>query len=173
MIVGSVWQYQSHLTPYAFAFFKDQLDYSEKVCVTGVTGTEGDDSVIIKTSGRVIGASSVSCSRSFFTALMLPCRHVLSARRHFSKPIFDANLCAERWRLAYFKSSHRIDQTSHFQQGDEQGDMSIDIGLHEVRIPTSQNAVLSELQTYWKCHVVIYVAQIIAEQGMRDFNYNI
>ena len=97
--------------------------------------------MIIETrSGRVIVVSSVSCSRSFFTALMLPCRHVVSARRHFSKPIFDANLCAERWTLAYFKSSHHIDQTSHFQQGDEQGDMSIDFSLHEVRIPTSQNA---------------------------------
>ena len=168
LIVGPVRQFQSHLTPYAFAFVKDQLDYSEKVCITG---TEGDDSVIIKTrSGRVIVASSVSCSCSFFTTMMLPCRHILSARRHFSKPIFDANLCAERWTLAYFKSSHRIYQTTGSQQADEQGDTSVDIGVHEVRIPTSQNAVLSKLQ---KCHdVVISVAQIIAEQGMRDFNYN-
>ena len=171
LIVGPVRQFQSHLTPYAFAFVKDQLDYSEKVCITG---TEGDDSVIIKTrSGRVIEASSVSCSCSFFTAMMLPCRHILSARRHFGKPIFDANLCAERWTLAYFKSSHRIYQTTGSQQADEQGDMSVDIGVHEVRIPTSQNAVLSELQKYRKCHdVVISVAQIIVEQGMRDFNYN-
>ena len=171
LIVGPVRQFQSHLTPYAFAFVKDQLDYSEKVCITG---TGGDDSLIIKTrSGRVIEASSVSCSCSFFTAMMLPCRHILSARRHFSKPIFDANLCAERWTLAYFKSSHRIYQTTGSQQADEQGDMSVDIGVHEVRIPTSQNAVLSELQKYRKCHdVVISVAQIIAEQGMRDFNYN-
>ncbi|KAG1650346.1 hypothetical protein GQR58_028116 [Nymphon striatum] len=59
-----------------------------------------------------------SCECSFFTSMLLPCRHVFGVRRHLNLPLFDESLCALRWTVHYYKSSQRVYQQRPAQPGD-------------------------------------------------------
>ena len=53
-------------------------------------------------------ATADICSCSFFTSMLLPCRHILYARKLAGLPSFCEDLCASRWTREFYQRSHRV-----------------------------------------------------------------
>ncbi|KAG1674491.1 Zinc finger SWIM domain-containing protein 3 [Nymphon striatum] len=161
--------YEDLLTPFAFKYVKQQLQFSLN---TTIVGRVDDRSTTVKTTslGNIVVFVD-SCECSFFTSMLLPCRHVFGVRRHLNLPLFDESLCALRWTVHYYKSSQRVYQQRPAQPGDSNsagGSITLQVQGGE----RTRN-VLSEQQKYRKAHfLMITIAQIISEQGTRDFEYN-
>jgi len=169
---GPECQYRQLLTPYAYSFVRDQIKFSQDVTVIQ---NEGDSSVMIaRRSGGVMVSSVISCACNFCTAMLLPCRHIFAARRHLGLPLFEKSLCAERWTLVYYKAMHRLFRSCPAET--ERHIDTQDLHLNEPQITavgSNHSTVLSEQQKYRKCHAIaVTIAQIISEQGMQEFTYN-
>ncbi|KAG1650974.1 Zinc finger SWIM domain-containing protein 3 [Nymphon striatum] len=161
--------YEDLLTPFAFKYVKQQLQFSLN---TTIVGRVDDRSATVNTTslGNIVVFVD-SCECSFFTSMLLPCRHVFGVRRHLNFPLFDESLCALRWTVHYYKSSQRVYQERPAQPDDSNSaDGSITL---QVQGGERTRNVLSEQQKYRKAHfLMMTIAQIISEQGMRDFEYN-
>ncbi|KAH9372828.1 hypothetical protein HPB48_021549 [Haemaphysalis longicornis] len=82
-------RYCNLLTPYAFQHVKRQLDRSADMTVDTSNGA------------LLTGA----CTCAFRVAMLLPCCHVLAARRQLGLSKFDGSLCAPRWLLEHYMES--------------------------------------------------------------------
>ena len=162
-------EYKGLLTPYAFKFIQKQVEYSAN---TIILGTEDDRSARVKTNslGDIV-ASIDSCKCSFFTSMLLPCRHIFAVRRHFNLTIYDEALCARRWTLAYFKTKQRIYHRPEATEPDTGNSNSVMLNIQSSE--PQQKTILSEQQKYQKAYsLLVKIGQIISEQGMMEFNHN-
>ena len=153
-------QYMLLLAPYSFDFVKNQLELSSKVIIVEHIDTR---SCSLRVRGRLQTTTIDSCECGTVSAMQLPCRHIFAVRQSKSVSEYDETLCADRWKLRYFVSKHRVYQSA--ESGQDLDSSSIEISQHV------SEPILSEQQKYRKA---FQVAQSLSQQlstfGMRDFN---
>lgn len=97
-------KYAQLLTSYASKFVLQQLSLVEKV----KNVKEANGEFTIQSSEGLIVVNPLACGCLSNKAMALPCRHVFALRKKLGTPLFDANLCDERWTLSYYKSTQRL-----------------------------------------------------------------
>lgn len=170
-------EYYSHLTPYAYSFVEGQLECYEKTSIIRVIG---EKSALVKSRkyGEMV-TSCDNCNCSFHKSMMLPCRHILAVRKHLGKPLFDRELCSRRWSMAHLKKSHRIFLTAQPPVDlPDAGTSAAVTNEADVEVLVSstpkRKAKLTEHQKYKKAFTVAQsIAQIISEQGTKDYKQNL
>ena len=98
------YRYSRLLTSYAFKFVMKQLELMDKV--KEMKNLAGSEEFVVDTSEGQCVIGLMKCSCVFFTAMSLPCRHVFALRKSLNKPLFDSELCDNRWRMAYYRETH-------------------------------------------------------------------
>jgi zinc finger SWIM domain-containing protein 3 len=98
--------YMQVLTPYAFSFVVKQIELCEKVKLPDHASF--NETVEIITSATTVKTSHFSCECSFWTAMNLPCRHIIALRKAAGVSMFDANLIATRCKMDYYRSKHCV-----------------------------------------------------------------
>lgn len=93
--------YANLLTTFAFEKVKQQLELSE-TC-KGFT-LLGNYTFIANTSEGLLHITVMHCECTFRTSAMLPCQHIFRCRTLLSLPLFDENLCLQRWTKSYCES---------------------------------------------------------------------
>lgn len=83
-------QYFSLLTPYAFAFVKNQFELKSKSLPSTTVNV---------------------CGCQFNVALTLPCRHIFYLRSTKNITLYQEDLCAIRWTKKYYQQHQRVFQT--------------------------------------------------------------
>lgn len=158
--LGSAEQrYMQLVTPYALSFVVRQLELTKKVVIQ-----PHDQSNVyeINSSDGIIHATVSKCSCAFNTSMQLPCRHIFAVRSIATLDLYSAELCANRWTLAYYQSKHRI----LAEPCSDYGDSSITISEQAVRT----KPILSQHDKYHKAfRVTQKLTSILSEAPMREF----
>ena len=165
-------RYAKMLTPFAFKHLKNQLDSFDKINV--IKKLDSDSVAIRSKSLGDITVQSNFCPCSFFTSLLLPCKHVFAARRHLKLELFEESLCSVRWTQSYCKDNQRLLRSLTTSDHSTQAEESVVVNM--IPEPQNRGAQLSEQlqqQKYRRAHdVLISIAQIMSEQGQKEFDYN-
>lgn len=91
------------LTPFAFEKILEEYEYAEKVSFLwnsddfAVTYSQGE-------TGHTVTTNSCTCMH--FSAMSLPCRHLLRYLNVNQLDVYAENLCDKRWTRAYYYNSH-------------------------------------------------------------------
>lgn len=91
------------MTPFIFNYIKEQYELAEKIEFAVIMGESGT------TKKRVEQGYTVTkehCSCMFFSAMVIPCRHIFKFLSIKEDDLFLPNLVAERWTKAYYYQSH-------------------------------------------------------------------
>ncbi|XP_014674333.1 PREDICTED: uncharacterized protein LOC106814532 [Priapulus caudatus] len=164
--VSAAQQYQKLLTPYAFAFVQKQLKLQDKCTISknvedGVEFTRQSGSICVKID---------YCPCGLQAAMKLPCCHVLAARQHKGVPVYCEDLCANRWRLDYFKGRQRV--FSAFEDDTAEDTTSNGAACHQ--LPRRTGRILTEQEKYREGSSVAQdLAQQLSSFGSDDFRYNL
>jgi len=163
-------KYSTVLTPYAFEFVNNQLQYSQKVTVRD--DIDNFSCSIDSSEGQLV-TSTVNCSCTFITSMKLPCCHIFAVRRHKGLNEYTEDVCAERWKLCHFLQHHRAYQQDSDTVGED------DVGVNEEEfsgvgfISTEHqetSVILTEQEKYKKAFKVIQsLAQQLSCWGMKEF----
>ena len=105
-------EYSKLLTSYASQFVLQQMKLVEKVkpiC--------GDDNEIfmVQTSEGPKTMTISDCECTFYRSMSLPCRHIFALRAKLEVPLFDPDMCNERWTSAYYRATQRLFSASSAQ----------------------------------------------------------
>lgn len=87
------------LTPFIFDKIKNEFELREKVHVENKVGN-------VYTTQSGYNITTESCTCPFFTAMNLPCKHIMKIMEIEHENLFLPSLCAERWTKSYFERSH-------------------------------------------------------------------
>ena len=118
--------FQNHVTPYALAHIKAQLEFSQKVTVLSETE--------VQISSGLKNASVYCCECSFFMGMAIPCRHIFAIRRFVGEDLFCPEVIHDRWTLDYYRSRRFITQQRS----------RVSIGIQ----PVQKSRVMSENEKY-------------------------
>ena len=159
-----LYEYQNHLTPYAFSYIVKQFSLADKVKVT-----ESVDQLSLSTKfcqkERIITTSIHTYTCGFCKAMQLPCRHIFSLRRQLQLNLFEKQLCGVRWTRDYYKSSHRVFSYNHNLPSDVVVTRAGD---------KETSKVLSECEKYRKAFTIAQkLASVASHLSMRSFQYGI
>ena len=99
-----LYEYQKHLTPYAFSYVVTQFSLADKIKVTESIDQESLSTKFYRKE-RAITTSIHTCTCGFFKAMQLPCRHIVSLRRQLQLDLFGKQLCGVRWTRSYYKTA--------------------------------------------------------------------
>ena len=92
-------EYNTLLTPFAFAYVQKQLKLSRQVKVN-------NGSTVLTSSGE-INVSETNCKCNSFQSMGLPCRHYLAMRLYNRQNLFCPEIVNRRWLLDYFQSNFK------------------------------------------------------------------
>ena len=162
-------KYMSLLTPYAFQYLQDQLNYSKKV---KFVRDIDEVSCEFLSKKRTVVTKVNDCTCGFVSAMRLPCRHILYMRRCRNISEYDESLCAERWKLQHFIDNQRVFVRDEIEDEPNHEELySIDVIQDNVAIKTScRTRTLTEQEKYRKAFKVTQsLAQQISTLGMPDF----
>ena len=102
--------YMNLLTRYSSAYVLAQIQLAHEHVYQWGMGNAG--TYQIQTSDGVINVTHSTCSCLFFSSMLLPCRHIFSLRKKSGVSLFDSSLCDQRWTRSYFRSEHRVFQST-------------------------------------------------------------
>ncbi|XP_053376767.1 zinc finger SWIM domain-containing protein 3-like [Mercenaria mercenaria] len=105
---------RQNLTPYAFNILDKELNRYENVDLM----PHAADS--FKVNNTAIIATSESCSCTFNSQFILPCRHIFAVRAKLEQPIYDETLIPRRWTRKHYLHSLHITQTDNIMSTDRQ-----------------------------------------------------
>lgn len=91
--------YENYLTPAAFK--KVFSEFKRRQPMTFMEISTSQKICWIRCGFTVLRCSIDSCECNDYTSNNLPCRHIFATRQQFKLPLFDRNLCAERWTKHY------------------------------------------------------------------------
>ena len=159
-----LYEYQNHLTPYAFSYVVKQFSLADKVKVT-----ESVDQLSLSTKfcqkERTITTSIHTCTCGFCKAMQLPCRHIFSLRRQLQLNLFEKQLCGVRWTCDYYKSSQRVFSYNH--------NLPSDVVVTRAGDKETLQ-VLYECEKYQKAFTIAQkLASVASHLSMRSFQYGI
>lgn len=97
-------KYSKFLTSYAAPLVVKQIELAKKVKEI----TESDDQYLVETSEGKKCVSLAECECIFRKSMLLPCRHIFALRNKLEQPLFDPELCDERWTYEYYCSTQRL-----------------------------------------------------------------
>ena len=89
-------KYLKILTPYAFGYVVQQLQLAAKVKSISRKISRSGNEFEVKASFGKLTVSACHCDCTFFTSMMLPCRHIFAVRSVLEKDTFDMSICATR-----------------------------------------------------------------------------
>ena len=90
----------NYVTPYAFKFVREQLQYSSKVKVLKQQNGNEFSLSAANNIQEPHKATPSCCDCSFFSSMGLPCKHILKVRSLLDIPAFCQSLVHERWTMA-------------------------------------------------------------------------
>ena len=159
-----LYEYQNHLTPYAFSYVVKQFSIADKVKVT-----ESADQLSLSTKfyqkERTITTSIHTYTCGFCKVMRLPCRHIFSFRRLLQLNLFEKQLCGVCWTHDYYKSSHRVFSYNHNLPSDVVVTRAGD---------KETSKVLSECEKYRRAFTIVQkLASVASHLSMRLFQYGI
>ncbi|XP_057308124.1 uncharacterized protein LOC130646010 [Hydractinia symbiolongicarpus] len=103
------YQYSNLLTSYALNFVLNQLKEMKNV------GNVHKEGTVFKVRGEMhLNVNTNSCTCSFTTSMLLPCRHIFVVRELEGLPLFDESLCADRWTNDFHRKTHRMFISENF-----------------------------------------------------------
>lgn len=143
------------MTP--FSFKKLQYEYEKSKDVRFLSEADGV-AITYSNGGNGHTVTENSCSCIYFSAMALPCRHLLHFLTTNELAIFAPDLCAERWTRTYYYNSHPA--------------------LHQHQqvaapLPTSfaKPKIQSEIQKYRKAATITKdINNIVSNMGTAEFN---
>ena len=97
-------EYSKLLTPYAFSFVHNQIKLMSKV--KELKESSGTFTVATSEGEKVVSITDCECM--FYTSMSLPCSHIFALRSKLEEPLFDPNLCNQRWTSTYYKETQRL-----------------------------------------------------------------
>ncbi|KAH0534730.1 hypothetical protein KQX54_007414 [Cotesia glomerata] len=97
-------QYADYLTTYAYKKINKELSTYKRIVLSNYSPDTDESTIATKLSTYVTSSSQCSCH--FFQSNNLPCRHIMAHRAFVNKPIFDHNLCANKWSKKYEVQLH-------------------------------------------------------------------
>lgn len=152
-------KYDEYLTQYAFMKYKKESAGSIRAQFSRLSDVEAEctqhNTQIIVTFDR--------CSCPFFTTTHLPCRHIIALLSIKEQPVFNPNLCANRWKreiaqyvseFDYSVSNFTTSQLQVIQAANRQRPRSM---------TANEKFRLSEKETKKIC-------EIFAEKNQQEFN---
>lgn len=92
-------RYHELLTPFIFAKIEAEYKLREKVLILK---KDGD----VYTTQSDYKVTDASCTCAFFTAMILPCKHIFTVLEIQQKNVFVPALCCERWTKSFYQKSH-------------------------------------------------------------------
>ena len=119
--------YAKLLTPFAFQHIQKQLSDCDKIHIIQLV----DASTVLVKSNSLgnIAVGATSCPCSFFTSILLPCKHIFAVRQYLKLSFFEESLCGKRWTQTYLKENHRVYQKAVTNESDDDADEAISIGF--------------------------------------------
>ena len=155
--------YTSLLTSYASSHVLGQLELYSQSTYTFTPGVGGKFSA--NTSDGSIEVSSLHCTCCWSQSMKLPCRHVFHIRSKMGLPLFDKNLCAERWTTAHSRAQRKamvaVDNETAYTT-----EVSVTAMSHEKRL-TSQQKYSRAMDVCKK------IANTIALSGQESFDHRL
>ena len=100
-------KYQDLLTPYAFKYVLRQLGNRDRITLEQ-HNQEGEIGWKSSTPEGLINVSLNTCSCSFNTRMLLPCRHIFKAREISVTDLFSLEGISERWKIQSYTKHHRL-----------------------------------------------------------------
>lgn len=91
------------MTPFIFTKVEEQYKLKDAVKFTSV-----DQEKAIVASTDHYSVSQNSCSCSFFSSMILPCRHLFQFLSVNNFELFVPNVCTVRWTRKYYNESHPV-----------------------------------------------------------------
>lgn len=143
--------YSQLLTSYASAYVNKQIMLIAKVKEFNENGAV----YTIETSEGVKNVSVMECDCLFRTSMMLPCRHILALRKKLCEPLYDEDLCNNRWTSKYYHETQRI-----FLDRSASASTAL-----QVTQATSKRSILSQHQKYRKAVVLTSELASIASEA--------
>lgn len=92
--------YCQNLTTFAFEKVERQLKF-----IKSCNDFEfiGDDTFLAVTPEGLIQVSPLNCECLFRKSTQLPCKHIFYCRQLLALPLFDINVCLNRWTRSYLE----------------------------------------------------------------------
>ena len=97
-------QYSKLLTCYAATYVLKQYELASKVKDLIQCGEFYE----VQTSEGEKLVSEKDCGCIFRQSMLLPCHHIFALRKKLKKPLYDPNLCNNRWTISYYESTQGI-----------------------------------------------------------------
>ncbi|XP_028417229.1 zinc finger SWIM domain-containing protein 3-like [Dendronephthya gigantea] len=160
-------KYMKVLTPYAFGFVMQQLELAAKVKSIRRKDSEAATEFEVDASSGKLTVSDCNCECMFFTAMMLPCRHIFAVRRNLEKDAFDISICATRWTISYYKSKHYVLKSCDGKKFCSTPDEAAPLCIEQ----HTKKRILSQHEKYRKAFATCQtLASCVSEFPMREFH---
>ena len=131
-------------TEYASRLLHHQVEVAQKI---GYEFSDGDGPIVTvtyKDHTHNVNTESSTCTCSFWSTMLLPCRHIISVRLHKGLTIVDHNNLHQRWLKSY-----QIDFVVENSNPDDNGDTIHQVEYDLLPDPPMQST-LSQAQKYKK-----------------------
>ena len=158
--------YLRHCT--SFAAYKVIEEY-KKACKKAYIFEENDDGFIVQGSAMtyVVSSTISSCTCSLFSAMKLPCRHLIFLLLQKEKDVFQPSLVGERWTKEYNCQQGIISNPTHNQESVSITDVQL---LKLTDVSPRKNTKLSRHQKYRKMILLCKeLSDLSSDLSMRDY----
>ena len=165
-LAPGVQPYLKHCT--SFAAYKVIEEY-KKACKKAYIFEENDDGFIVQGSAMtyVVSSTISSCTCSLFSAMMLPCCHLIFLLLQKEKDIFQPSLVGERWTKEYNCKQDIISNPTHNQEGAGITDFQL---LKLTDVSPQKKTKLSRHQKYRKMILLgKELSDLSSDLSMRDY----
>ena len=127
-----------------------------KIMVT----SEGTNYVIVDSENiKIVDQIATSCSCTFYSSNMLPCRHIFAVRIKYDMCLISEDMIAKRW-------------LKNFQSVQSQSASKPSVINRIVKTPTKRNRILSTPQKYSRAgNIAKDIASLITQLGTSQFHH--
>ena len=131
-------------TEYASRLLQHQVEVAQKIEYEFSDGDGPIVTVTYKDHTHNVNTESSTCTCSFWSTMLLPCRHIISVRLHKGLTIVDHSILHQRWLKSY-----QIDFIVENSNPDDNADTSHQVEYDLLPEPPMQST-LSQAQKYKK-----------------------
>ena len=156
-------------TEYASRLLWHQVEVAQKV---DYEFSDGDGSIITvtyKDHTHNVNLESSTCTCSFWSTMLLPCRHIISVRLHKGLSMVDHSMIHQRWLKSY-----QVDFVVEGSNPDDNADTSHQVEYNLLPEPPMQST-LNQAQKYKKmlnlCQKIACEASLVGMPQFREM-YN-
>lgn len=174
--------YEKLLTDFAFNKFVEQ--YKRKECETNRILPIDDNLRLFTTSTQgSLEVTKDSCECMFWETMKIMCRHMLKFRIDSGLPLYDENLCLEKWTKSYyFNNNAFFNQTIHQEENEEirpengiilEQNESIQISQAEALTKVNTKALTSHEKFKKMQDLCLAMCQVSAEVSTKVFYHRL